>query len=68
MFLRAFQRFEEIGASPTAAGWLKTVTRNACLNHLSRCRARWRLVGEEEAAAGFGRRFASAGVGARRPA
>src|SRR6266540_3149775 len=50
VFLRAFQRFDEIGASATAAGWLKTVTRNVCLNHLSRYRARWRLVGEEEAA------------------
>jgi RNA polymerase sigma-70 factor (ECF subfamily) len=50
VFLRAFQRFDEIGVSPTAAGWLKTVTRNVCLNHLSRFRARWRWVGEEEAA------------------
>ena len=46
VFLRAFQRFEQIGASPAAAGWLKTVTRNACLNHLSRYRARWRLFSE----------------------
>jgi RNA polymerase sigma-70 factor, ECF subfamily len=50
VFLRAFQRFEEIGVSPTAAGWLKAVTRNVCLNHLSRYRARWQLAGEEEAA------------------
>ena len=46
VFLRAFQRFEQIGASPAAAGWLKTVTRNACLNHLSRYRSRWRLFSE----------------------
>jgi RNA polymerase sigma-70 factor, ECF subfamily len=46
VFLRAFQRFEQIGASPAAAGWLKTVTRNACLNHLSRYRTRWRLFSE----------------------
>ena len=46
VFLRAFQRFEQIGASPSAAGWLKTVTRNACLNHLSRYRTRWRLFSE----------------------
>src|SRR4029450_10719185 len=46
VFLRAFQRFEQIGASPAAAGWLKTVTRNACLNHLSRYRGRWRLFSE----------------------
>src|SRR5262249_47950520 len=45
-FLRAFQRFEELGPSPTAAGWLKTVTRNTCLNHLSRYRRRWRFFSE----------------------
>src|SRR5881394_903450 len=27
-------------------GWLKTVTRNLCLNHLSRYRARWRFFSE----------------------
>ena len=43
---QAFQRFEEIGASPAAAGWLKTVTTNLCLNHLSRYRSRWRLFSE----------------------
>ena len=46
VFLRAFQRFDEIGASPAAAGWLRTVARNACLNHLSRYRARWRFFSE----------------------
>jgi len=46
VFMRAFQRFEELGSSPTAAGWLKTVTRNSCLNHLSRYRRRWRLFSE----------------------
>lgn len=46
VFLRAFQRFDEIGASPAAAGWLKTTTRNVCLNHLSRYRARWRFFSE----------------------
>jgi RNA polymerase sigma-70 factor, ECF subfamily len=46
VFLKAFERFAEIGHSPTAAGWLKTVTTNACLNHLSRYRARWRFFSE----------------------
>jgi RNA polymerase sigma-70 factor (ECF subfamily) len=46
VFLRAFQRFDEIGASPAAVGWLKTVTRNVCLNHLSRYRARWTFFSE----------------------
>ena len=46
VFLKAFERFDEIGSSPAAAGWLKTVARNACLNHLSRYRSRWRLFSE----------------------
>ena len=48
VFLKAFQRFDEIGSSPAAAGWLKTATTNACLNHLSRYRARWRFFSEME--------------------
>ena len=52
VFLRAFQRFEQLGSNPAAAGWLKTVTRNACLNHLSRYRARWRFFSELEDAYG----------------
>ena len=46
VFLKAFERFDEIGESPTAGGWLKTVTVNLCLNHLSRYRNRWRLFSE----------------------
>jgi RNA polymerase sigma-70 factor, ECF subfamily len=46
VFLRAFQRFDEIGNSPAVAGWLKTTTRNVCLNHLSRYRARWSFFSE----------------------
>src|SRR5688500_1576802 len=46
VFLRAFERFHEVGQSPSAPGWLKTVATNACLNHLSRYRARWRLFSE----------------------
>jgi RNA polymerase sigma-70 factor (ECF subfamily) len=46
VFLKAFQQFDEIGASPAAAGWLKTTTRNVCLNHLSRYRARWQFFSE----------------------
>jgi RNA polymerase sigma-70 factor (ECF subfamily) len=53
-FLRAFQRFTEIGASPTAAGWLKTVTTNLCLNHLSRYRARWQFFSEIDASSAEG--------------
>jgi RNA polymerase sigma-70 factor, ECF subfamily len=46
VFLKAFERFAEIGRSPAAAGWLKTVATNTCLNHLSRYRARWRFFSE----------------------
>ena len=46
VFLKAYERFAEIGASPAAAGWLRTTARNACLNHLSRYRSRWRLFSE----------------------
>lgn len=46
VFLKAFQRFEQLRDSPAAAGWLKAVTRNACLNHLSRYRARLRFFSE----------------------
>jgi RNA polymerase sigma-70 factor (ECF subfamily) len=46
VFLRAYEHFETIGDSPTAAGWLRAVARNACLNHLSRYRSRWRLFSE----------------------
>ena len=46
VFLKAFERFEQIGESPTAAAWLRTVTRNTCLNHLSRYRSRWRFFSE----------------------
>jgi RNA polymerase sigma-70 factor (ECF subfamily) len=46
VFLRAFERFETIATSPTAPGWLKTVTTNLCLNHLARYRARWQFFSE----------------------
>jgi RNA polymerase sigma-70 factor (ECF subfamily) len=48
VFLRAFERFGGAGPGPAAAGWLKTVATNLCLNHLSRYRKRWRLFSELE--------------------
>ena len=41
VFMKAYERFHEIRESPTVGGWLKTVARNLCLNHLTRHRARW---------------------------
>lgn len=46
VFLRAWKHFPELAGSATAGGWLKTVTRNLCLNHLQRYRARWKLFSE----------------------
>ncbi|MEO8520960.1 MAG: sigma-70 family RNA polymerase sigma factor [Acidobacteriota bacterium] len=46
VFLRAFERFGDLDANPAAPGWLKTVTTNLCLNHLTRYRARWQFFSE----------------------
>ena len=46
VFVRAYERFAELQESGTAGGWLKTVARNLCLNHLTRYRARWRFFSE----------------------
>jgi RNA polymerase sigma-70 factor (ECF subfamily) len=46
VFLKAFEHFERLRESPTIGGWLKTVTTNQCLNHLSRYRKRWRFFSE----------------------
>lgn len=46
VFLRAYERFAELSRSPAAPGWLKTVTTNLCLNHLSRYRSRWQFFSE----------------------
>jgi RNA polymerase sigma-70 factor (ECF subfamily) len=61
VFLRAFQRYDEVVTSPAAAGWLKTTTRNVCLNHLARYRSRWRFFSElsEEGRAGYAEGIAS---------
>jgi RNA polymerase sigma-70 factor, ECF subfamily len=46
VFLRAYEHFGDLQSSPTAGGWLKTVTTNLTLNYLSRYRKRWRLFSE----------------------
>jgi RNA polymerase sigma-70 factor (ECF subfamily) len=48
VFLKAYEHFDALAASPTAAGWLKTVARNLALNHLTRYRNRWRFFSELE--------------------
>ena len=46
VFLKAYEHFDQLAASPTAGGWLKTVATNLSLNHLSRYRKRWRFFSE----------------------
>ncbi len=46
VFLKAFENFAQLQASPTAGGWLKTVATHLTLNYLSRYRRRWRLFSE----------------------
>lgn len=51
VFLRAYEHFADLRASPSAGGWLKTVTSNLTLNYLSRYRNRRRLFSEFRPAA-----------------
>jgi len=46
VFLKAYENFEQLRTSTTKGGWLKTVTTNLSLNHLSRYRRRWRFFSE----------------------
>src|SRR5215471_5405415 len=46
VFLKAYERFDDLSASPTVGGWLKTVATNMSLNHLTRYRARWSFFSE----------------------
>ncbi|GAB5562775.1 MAG: RNA polymerase sigma factor [Synoicihabitans sp.] len=41
VFLKAYERFDDLSTSPTAGGWLKTVATNLSINHLQRYRKRW---------------------------
>jgi RNA polymerase sigma-70 factor (ECF subfamily) len=46
VFLKAYENFPMLSTNPAAGGWLKTVTTNLCLNHLTRYRARWKFFSE----------------------
>jgi RNA polymerase sigma-70 factor (ECF subfamily) len=46
VFLKAYEHFHHLRTSPTAGGWLKTVTTHLTLNYLSRYRRRRRLFSE----------------------
>jgi len=45
-FLRAYKHFESLRDEPAVRGWLKTVTRNLCLNHITRYRSKWRFFSD----------------------
>ena len=46
VFMKAYERFDELALAPTAPGWLKTVATNLSLNHLSRYRKRLSFIGD----------------------
>jgi len=46
VFLKAYERYDQLQSSPTAGGWLKTVATNLSLNHLQRYRRRWSFFSE----------------------
>jgi RNA polymerase sigma-70 factor, ECF subfamily len=50
VFIKAYENFAHLRTSATAGGWLKTVTTNLTLNHLTRYRKRWRLFSEMKSA------------------
>ncbi len=52
VFVRAYEHFSQLRASPTAGGWLKTVTTNLTLNYLTRYRKRWQFFSELNVEAG----------------
>jgi len=54
VFLKAYNHFAMLAASPTAGGWLKTVATRLSLNHLQRYRKRWRFFSEFKRAEGEG--------------
>jgi RNA polymerase sigma-70 factor (ECF subfamily) len=54
VFVRAYEHLADLRTSPTAGGWLKTVTTNLSLNYLNRYRKRWRLFSEMRPASADG--------------
>jgi RNA polymerase sigma-70 factor (ECF subfamily) len=46
VFIKAYEHFAMLEAIESPGGWLRTVTRNLALNHLTRYRARWRMFSE----------------------
>lgn len=68
VFLKAFEQFDMLTSNPAAAGWLRTVARNTCLNHLRRYRARWRFFSELVPPGGSNSAYEASIEGAESPA
>jgi RNA polymerase sigma-70 factor (ECF subfamily) len=47
VFIKAYDRFNQLRHSSTVGGWLKTVATNLSINHLNRYRAKWRFFSEQ---------------------
>ncbi len=41
VFIKAHEHFDNLRASPTAGGWLKTVATNLSINYIQRYKKRW---------------------------
>lgn len=41
VFIKAHAHYDNLGTSPTAGGWLKTVATNLSINHIQRYKKRW---------------------------
>ncbi len=41
VFIKAYEHFDNLRASQTAGGWLKTVATNLSINHIQRYKKRW---------------------------
>jgi RNA polymerase sigma-70 factor (ECF subfamily) len=46
VFIKAYEHFDNLRASPSAGGWLKTVATNLSINHIQRYKKRWRFFSD----------------------
>ena len=46
VFIKAYERFDNLRTSTTAGGWLKTVATNLSINHIQRYKKRWRFFSD----------------------
>jgi RNA polymerase sigma-70 factor (ECF subfamily) len=46
VFLKAYERFDQLRGHPAAGGWLRTVATNLSINFIQRYKRRWRFFSE----------------------